>query len=159
MQNLLPCPALWVERSALAAGSGTLKLVYCLGGTLHHYELPSKPLKLQPVKQQDNGSARGKSSLASAALRPGGDDHSSSSSGAAASHVCRAFVSARRHMQLYRLQLSLFPKLSQLDADLCSGAVVLWGPQSASAAAGWVAPGLADDTATPVPQVGWGHTR
>lgn len=134
VQGLLPCPALWVERSAAAAGSAPLLVLYRLGGAVQHCALPGKPIKLQPVKAG------------------GGGGGGSARQGAAA---CRSFVSSRRHMQLYRLVLSLFPKLQQLDADLAGGAVALRGAGPA-AAAGWAAPGLLADTATPVLQVGAG---
>jgi hypothetical protein len=141
LQGLLPCPALWVEHAALAAGCGHLRVLYRLGGALQHCELPFKPLKLQPSKQGAGAGA------GSARLAAGG----SGSRGAGVAPACRAYASSRLHLQLYRLSASLFPRLEQLDRDLCSGAVVLRGLQ-----AGWAAPGLQADTATVVPQVGAG---
>lgn len=131
----MPCPALWVDAAALAAGEGALRVLYRLGGDLQHATLAGKPLRLQPVKQQ-GGTGRGSARQGgSSARRDGGE-----------APACRSFISARRHTQLYRLVVGLFPKLQQLHADLNSGAVVLRRPLD-----GVMQPGSV--TATPVQQV------
>lgn len=134
-QGDMPCPALWVDAAALAAGEGALRVLYRLGGDLQHATLAGKPLRLQPVKQQ-GGTGRGSARQGgSSARRDGGE-----------APACRSFISARRHTQLYRLVVGLFPKLQQLHADLNSGAVVLRRPLD-----GVMQPGSV--TATPVQQV------
>lgn len=144
---MLPCPALWAEQSALAAGSGVLRVLFRLGGALQHCDLPGKPIKLQRIKQGSQG--------------PGG-----SSSGSTHGQqqpllpptAARAYISARRHLQLYRLVISLFPTLEQVHQELTSsGAVELRGGATAggssSSGGGWVPPGPDSVWATPMPQV------
>ena len=132
LQGQLPCPALWVDAAAAASGTAHLRALYRLGGGLQHCALPGKPLRLQPVKQAGSGSARGSGGGGSAR---------------GAAPAARAFLSARRHTQLYRLVAGLFPKLEQLHQELQGGAVALADPRSA----GLGSPGRV--VATPVPQV------
>lgn len=135
----MPCPALWVDAAALAEGQGALRVLYRLGGGLQHAALAGKPLRLQPVKQQ--GSSSGGSARQGAG---------SARQGSGEAPACRAFISARRHTQLYRLVVGLFPKLEQLHAELHSGVVALRRPLD-----GWVQPGSV--TATPLQQVRPAH--
>ena len=137
MQGLLPCPALWVEESALAGGSGALRVLYRFGGMLQHCTLPGKPIKLQPVKQ---GPAGGGGSCTAKQQQQQGDV------------ACRAFLPSRQHTQLYRLVVGLFPKLEQLHQELTSGgAVVLKGPAGNGP---WARSDPSAVTATPIRQVG-----
>ncbi len=112
-------------------------MLYRLGGELQHTTLAGKPLRLQPVKQQGSGTGRGSARQGGSSARRDGGEVA----------ACRAFISARRHTQLYRLVVGLFPKLEQLHAELTSGAVVLRRPLDSFAQPGSV-------TATPVQQVG-----
>ena len=139
MQGELPCPSLWVDAGAAAGGAAQLRVLYRLGGGVQHCVLPGKPLRLQPVKQAGGSGAQGSGS------ERGG-------SGGAAPAV-RAFVSTRRHTQLYRLVVGLFPKLEQLHQELHSGAVELRA-DGASCAAAPTSPDAV--TATPALQVGAG---
>lgn len=125
VQGELPCPALWVDESALGSGAGALCVLFRLGGQPQHATLPGKPLRLQPTKQ-------------------GGGGGGSAQAGAPA---CRAFVSSRRHTQLYRLVVGMFPKLQSIHAELQSGAVTLRTPFQQRGEPHGV-------TATPLPQVG-----
>lgn len=119
-----------------------------MGGSLQHCQLPGKPIRLQPVKQGGNGSARGRS--ASSSSSAAGTQQQPLLPPAAA----RAFVSSRRHTQLYRLAVGLFPKLAQLHQDLTrSGAVELRCQVAGALGATWAPLGPQVVWATPLPQV------
>ena len=136
-QGALPCPALWTDAGALAAGAGTLRVLYRLGGSLQHCELPGKPLRLQPVKQTGGTGSRDGSATSTRMLllQPA---------------VARAYVSSRRHTQMYRVVVGLFPKLEQLNQELLSSDdVELRG----AAALPGVPPGPRTVWATPLAQV------
>jgi hypothetical protein len=146
MQGVLPCPALWVDESALAGGSGALRVLYRFGGMMQHCMLPGKPIKLQPVKQGSAGGGGGSKQP------PSGS--STSKQQQQGDVACRAFLPSRQHTQLYRLVVGLFPKLEQLHQELTSGgAVVLKGPAGKGP---WSPVDTSAVTATPVRQVsGW----
>lgn len=152
-QGSLPCPALWTDASALSAGSGTLSVLFRLGGSLQHCRLPGKPIRLQPIKQGINSSASG-----------GCSDGGGSKSSAASTQqqplpllppaAARAFVSARRHTQLYRLAVGLLPKLEQLHQELTSSeAVELRCQMAGTRGVSRSPPGGQAVWATPMPRV------
>ncbi|KAL4458989.1 hypothetical protein ABPG75_013854 [Micractinium tetrahymenae] len=150
-QGSLPCPALWADSLALAAGSGALCVLFRLGGALQHCQLPGKPIRLQPIKQGSSGSA-------SSGCIAGGGKRGAAAAGTQQQPLlppaaARAYVSARRHTQLYRLVVGLFTKLEQLHQELtCSGTVELRCPTAGARGGSWAPPGPQSVWATPMPQ-------
>ena len=76
-----------MDHRALKDGSGTLHIVYKLGGAPQCDPLPFKAIKLEVARPENQ-------------------------------IACRAYISTKLHTQLYRLMISLFPKLELMDTEI-----------------------------------------
>lgn len=97
-----------MEQEDAANGCAALHLVYQLATEPQICALPFKPIKLQPARKAGQiGTPVG-------------------------SVAYRAYVASKLHIQLFRLTLSLFPKLERLHEELLQSNVKLVVPTQSS---------------------------
>ena len=108
LQGSIPVPSLWIDEDEAVEATASLQIVYSLGSGPQACRLPFKPIKLQPLR-------KGASPPSPAAFK--------------------AFITAKAHLQLYRLTHLLFPTLARWDRDLGRGDVVFVGAQQSTSSA------------------------
>jgi len=102
LQGDIDVPSLWVDEAEAASGTAALRVAFRLGDGPQTCRLPFKAVKLQPMKR-------------------GGSD--------ASLPAYKAFISAKLHLQLYRLVHLLFPTLGRWDQELRRGDVLFASSQ------------------------------